>query len=136
VVERSDTTGYEMGVKAAGTPAGVQDLMPRCRPVVSSLTLLNHRLLAAMPPASSRSKSVINGQEEYTCALIEMAKTRPVRGPGLQKYGNTGIPVFLKPGAPSSLINGVVPVGWGEAHLSQIHVECLYNESSIAFHTL
>ena len=28
------------------------------------------------------------------------------------------------------------PVGWGEAHLSQIHVECLYNESSIAFHTL
>ena len=28
-----------------------------------------------------------------------------------------------------------VPVGWGEAHLSQIHVECLYNESSIAFHT-
>jgi hypothetical protein len=47
VVERSDTTGYEMGVKAAGTPAGVQDLMPRCRPVVSSLTLLNHRLMAA-----------------------------------------------------------------------------------------
>ena len=65
VVERSDTTGYEMGVKAAGTPAGVQDLMPRCRPVVSSLTLLNHRLLAVMPPASSRSKSVINGREEY-----------------------------------------------------------------------
>ena len=28
-------------------------------------TLLNHRLLAAMPPASSRSKSVINGREEY-----------------------------------------------------------------------
>ncbi len=26
-------------------------------------------------------------------------------------------------------------VGWGEAHLSQIHVECLHNESSIAFHT-
>jgi len=65
VVERSDTTGYEMEVKAAGTPAGVQDLMQRCRPVVSSLTLLNHRLLAAMPPASSRSKSVINGREEY-----------------------------------------------------------------------
>ncbi len=39
------------------------------------------------------------------------------------------------PSAPSSLINGVVPVGWGEAHLSQIHVECLYNQSSIAFHT-
>ena len=65
MVERSDTTGYEMVVKAAGTPAGVQDLMTRCRPVVSSLTLLNHRLLAAMPPASSRSKSVINGREEY-----------------------------------------------------------------------
>ncbi|RLT12085.1 MAG: hypothetical protein DWI24_06475 [Planctomycetota bacterium] len=60
MVERSETTGY-----AAGTPAGVQDLMPRSRPVVSSLTLLNHRLLAAMPPASSRSKSVINGREEY-----------------------------------------------------------------------
>jgi len=45
-------SGYEMGVKAAGTPAGVQDLMSRCRPVVSSLTLLNHRLLAEMPPAS------------------------------------------------------------------------------------
>jgi len=66
VVERSDTTGYEMGVKAAGTPAGVQDFMPRCRPVVSSLTLLNHRLLAVMPPASSRSKSVINDREEYS----------------------------------------------------------------------
>ena len=43
-------SGYEMGVKAAGTPAGVQDLMSRLRPVVSSLTLLNHRLLA--PDAS------------------------------------------------------------------------------------
>ena len=45
---------------------------------------------------------------------------------------------ICEPGAsaPSSLINGVVPVGWGEAHLSQIHVECLYNETSIAFHTL
>ena len=42
--------GYEMGVKAAGTPAGVQDLMPRCRPVVSSLGLLNHWLQA--PDAS------------------------------------------------------------------------------------
>jgi hypothetical protein len=62
-------SGYEMGVKAAGTPAGVQDLMPRCRPVVSSLTLLNHRLLAAMPPASSRSKSVINGRGEYKTEL-------------------------------------------------------------------
>ncbi|RLT13958.1 MAG: hypothetical protein DWI24_03645 [Planctomycetota bacterium] len=46
MVERSDTTGYEMGVKAAGTPAGVQGLMSRLRPVVLSLTLLNHRLLA------------------------------------------------------------------------------------------
>ena len=36
----------EMGVKAAGTPAGVQDLMSGRRPVVSSLALLNHRLLA------------------------------------------------------------------------------------------
>ena len=43
-------SGYEMGVKAAGTPAGVQDLMSRCRPVVSLLGLLNHRLLA--PDAS------------------------------------------------------------------------------------
>ncbi len=42
---------YEMGVKAAGTPAGVPDLVPRRRPVVSSLRLLNHRLLA--PDASS-----------------------------------------------------------------------------------
>ena len=32
--------------RCCGTPAGVQDLMPRCRPVVSSLTLLNHRLVA------------------------------------------------------------------------------------------
>jgi len=68
VVERSDTTGYEMGVKAACTPAGVQDLMPRCPPVVSSLTLLNHRLLAAMPPESSRSKSVINGRDDHNVA--------------------------------------------------------------------
>ena len=63
-------SGYEMGVKAAGTPAGVQDLMPRCRPVVSLLTLLNHRILAAMPPTSSRSKSVINGREEYTSLFL------------------------------------------------------------------
>jgi len=34
-----------MRKKAAGIPAGVQDLMSRLRPVVSSLTLLNHRLL-------------------------------------------------------------------------------------------
>ena len=64
-------SGYEMGVKAAGTPAGVQDLMPRCRPVVSSLGLLNHRLRAAMPPASSRSKSVIHGREEFRLASLE-----------------------------------------------------------------
>ncbi len=38
---------YEMGVKAAGTPAGYAASCP----VVSSLTLLNHRLLA--PDASS-----------------------------------------------------------------------------------
>ena len=43
-------SGDEMGVKAACTPAGVQDLMSRRRPVVSSLTLLKHRLLA--PDAS------------------------------------------------------------------------------------
>jgi|GEM_PF-3859212 len=35
------------------------------RPVVLSLPLLNHRLLAEMPPASSRSKSAIHGREEY-----------------------------------------------------------------------
>ena len=50
-------SGYEMGVKAAGTPAGVQDLMLRCRPVVSSLTLHNHRLLIGVgrvsPPPPS-----------------------------------------------------------------------------------
>ena len=51
--------------KAAGTPAGVQDLMSRRRPVVSSLPLLNHRLLAEIPPASARSKSAIHGREEY-----------------------------------------------------------------------
>ncbi|MEI7923729.1 MAG: hypothetical protein WCJ40_17605, partial [Planctomycetota bacterium] len=59
-------SGYEMGVKAAGTPSGGKTL---CRVVVSggvvAETLLNHRLLAAMLPASSRSKSVINGREEY-----------------------------------------------------------------------
>ncbi|RLS25414.1 MAG: hypothetical protein DWH73_02025 [Planctomycetota bacterium] len=43
-------SGHEMGVKAAGTPAGGPDLMPRCRPLVSSLGLLNHRLLS--PDAS------------------------------------------------------------------------------------
>ncbi|RLS25576.1 MAG: hypothetical protein DWH73_01800 [Planctomycetota bacterium] len=57
-------SGYEMGVKAVGTLAGVQDLMPRCRPVVSSLGLLNHRLLAAMPPASFSSERAIHDREE------------------------------------------------------------------------
>jgi len=38
--------------KTAGTPAGVQEFMLRRGPVVSSLTLLNHRLLAVKPPAS------------------------------------------------------------------------------------
>jgi hypothetical protein len=33
------------------------------------------------------------------------------------------------------ILSKQVPVGWGEAHLSQIHVECVHNESSIAFHT-
>ena len=74
MVERSDTTGYEMGVKAAGTPAGVQDLMPRCRPVVSSLTLLNHRLLAAMPPASSDHK-------------VSLLVAKSIRSNGLQFLG-------------------------------------------------
>ena len=44
-------SGYEMGVKAAGTPAGVQDLMPHLSSGgVVAETLLNHRLLA--PDAS------------------------------------------------------------------------------------
>ena len=46
--------------------------MSRLRPVVSSLTLLNHRLLAAMTPASSRSKSVIHDREEYKVGLISI----------------------------------------------------------------
>jgi hypothetical protein len=65
VVERSDTTGYEMGVKAAGTPAGLQDLMSHRRPVVSSLTLLNHRLLAPDASRIVSIKSAIHGREEY-----------------------------------------------------------------------
>ena len=51
--------------KAAGTPAGVLERMSRRRPVVLSLPLLNHRLLAEMPPALSRSKSAIHGRKEY-----------------------------------------------------------------------
>ncbi|MCY2934589.1 MAG: hypothetical protein NT172_10560 [Planctomycetota bacterium] len=35
------------------------------RPVVSSLGLLKHRLLAEVPSASTRSKSAIHGREEY-----------------------------------------------------------------------
>ena len=65
MVERRDTTGYTSEEKAAGTPAGVQELLFCRGPVVSSLSLLNHRLLAEMPPASSGSKSVIHGREEY-----------------------------------------------------------------------
>ena len=65
MVERSDTTGCEIQEKAAGTPAGVQELQLLRPPVVSSHALLNHRLLAEMPPASSRSKSVIDGREDY-----------------------------------------------------------------------
>ena len=68
MVERSDTFRI-CERKEAGTPAGVQEFMPRSRPVVSSLALLNHRLQAAMPPASTRSKSVIHGREEYIIAL-------------------------------------------------------------------
>jgi len=37
--------------------------------VVSSLTLLNHRLLAEMPPASFWSKSAIHDREEYSALL-------------------------------------------------------------------
>ena len=83
-----------MGVKAAGTPAGVQDLMPSCRPVVSSLTLFNHRLLAAMPPASSRSKSVINGREDYKRHIFFCVSTSTIEAfslGGLSQHLNDGI---------------------------------------------
>ena len=92
MVERSDTTGYEMGIKAAGTPAGVQDLMLRCRPVVSSLTLLNHRLLAAMSPASSRSKSVINGREAYKHEESSLIEIIPLRATTHTGFYNTVSP--------------------------------------------
>ena len=75
MIERSDTFRI-CERKEAGTPAGVQDLMSRLRPVVSSLTLFNHRLLAAMPQASSRSKSVINGREEYRVKITHPEKSR------------------------------------------------------------
>jgi hypothetical protein len=39
-------------------------------------TLLNHRLLAAMLPASSRSKSVINGREDYRVKITHPEKSR------------------------------------------------------------
>ena len=42
--------------------------------------------------------------------------------------------VMYRDGGLDGLRVWKVPVGWGEAHLSQIHVECLHNESSIAFH--
>ncbi|MCY2934002.1 MAG: hypothetical protein NT172_07540 [Planctomycetota bacterium] len=59
-------SGYEMGVKAAGTLAGVQDFMSSCRPVVLSLkrsSTIGYWL--QMRPASSRSKSAIHSREEY-----------------------------------------------------------------------
>ena len=68
MVERSDTFRI-CERKEAGTPAGVQDFFLHRVPVVSSLALLNHRLQAVMPRASSRSKSVIHGREEYIIAL-------------------------------------------------------------------
>ena len=64
MVERSDTFRI-CERKEAGTPAGVQDLMSRLRPVVSSLALLNHRLQAVMPPESSRSKSANHDREAF-----------------------------------------------------------------------
>ena len=48
--------------------------MTRCRPVVSSLTLLNHRLLAAMPPASSDHK-------------VSLMVAKSIRSNGLQFLG-------------------------------------------------
>jgi len=75
-------SGYEMGVKASGTPAGAQAAYAALSSVgVVAETLLNHRLLAAMPPASSRSKSVINGREEY------IIRAEPGEGTGLHKSG-------------------------------------------------
>ena len=59
-------SGYEMGVNAAGTPAGAQAAYASLSSGgVVAETLLNHRLLPAMPPASSPSKSVINEREVY-----------------------------------------------------------------------
>ena len=59
-------SGYEMGVKAAGTPAGAQAAYAALSSGgVVAETLLNHRLLAEMPPASFSSKSAIHGREEY-----------------------------------------------------------------------
>ena len=52
-----------MGVKAAGTPAVVQDLMPFRRPVVSSIALVNQRLQAAIPPASVRTISYVYNRD-------------------------------------------------------------------------
>ncbi|MEI7923982.1 MAG: hypothetical protein WCJ40_18885 [Planctomycetota bacterium] len=65
-MSKATPSGHEMGVKAAGTPAGAQAAYAASSSGgVVAETLLNHRLLAAMPPESSRSKSVINGREEY-----------------------------------------------------------------------
>ena len=60
-----------MGVKAAGTLAGVQDLMPRCRPLVSSLALLNHRATGYRCLRNRFDhKSAIHGREEYKHTAI------------------------------------------------------------------
>ena len=86
MVERSDITGKVGEEKNAGTPAGVQDLGLHLAPVVSSLTLLNHRLLAVKPPASVKSGclaafSIINQAVE--CAMIHVgpAATSVYRSP-------------------------------------------------------
>ncbi len=49
--------------KDSCTPAGVQERWSSRRPAGSSLTLLDHRLEAAMPTASFRSKHVIYDRE-------------------------------------------------------------------------
>ncbi|MEI7922264.1 MAG: hypothetical protein WCJ40_10175 [Planctomycetota bacterium] len=58
-----------MGVKADGTPAGVQAAYAELSSGgVVAETLLNHRLPDGMPSASSRLKSVINGRLECNSA--------------------------------------------------------------------
>ncbi|MEI7921471.1 MAG: hypothetical protein WCJ40_06140 [Planctomycetota bacterium] len=88
-------SGYEMGVKAAGTPAGAQAAyaaLPSGGVVAE--TLLNHRLLAAMPQALSRSKSVINGREEYKRHIFFCVSTSTIEAfslGGLSQHLNDGI---------------------------------------------